>query len=238
MSVVLLEFCEVDVFYGLIQVLKKVLLQVNEGEMVSLIGVNGVGKLMLLMLIFGQLCVVVGQIFYCGQDICQKLVYYVVFNGIVQLLEGCWVFFDMSVEENLLMGIIFIGMDYVEEDMQCMFELFLCLKEWCNQCVMIMFGGEQQMFVIVCVLMSWLKLLLFDEFFLGLVLIVVKQIFQILCELVRSGMIIFFVEQNVNYVLKFFDCVYVMVIGEICMSGSGEELFGNQEVCNVYFGGY
>lgn len=116
MSQFLFVFNEVDVFYGLIQVLKQVFFIVNEGEMVVLIGVNGVGKLMLLMLVFGQLCIVGGEIFYCGEVISWKLFYFIVSNGIVQVLEGWCIFFDMIVEENLLMGIIVIGNCYQVED--------------------------------------------------------------------------------------------------------------------------
>lgn len=145
MSAALLEFREVDVFYGPIQALKKVSLQVNEGETVSLIGANGAGKSTLLMSIFGQPRAAAGQILYRGQDIRQKSAHYVASNGIAQSPEGRRVFPDMSVEENLLMGTIPIGMDHAEEDMQRMFELFPRLKERRNQRAMTMSGGEQQM---------------------------------------------------------------------------------------------
>ena len=144
----------------------------------------------------------------------------------------------MSVEENLLMGTIPIGMDHAEEDMQRMFELFPRLKERRNQRAMTMSGGEQQMLAIARALMSRPKLLLLDEPSLGLAPIVVKQIFQTLRELARSGMTIFLVEQNANHALKLSDRAYVMVTGEIRMSGSGEELLGNQEVRNAYLGGH
>ncbi|HDY6118504.1 TPA: ABC transporter ATP-binding protein [Pseudomonas aeruginosa] len=235
MSAALLEFREVDVFYGPIQALKKVSLQVNEGETVSLIGANGAGKSTLLMSIFGQPRAAAGQILYRGQDIRQKSAHYVASNGIAQSPEGRRVFPDMSVEENLLMGTIPIGMDHAEEDMQRMFELFPRLKERRNQRAMTMSGGEQQMLAIARALMSRPKLLLLDEPSLGLAPIVVKQIFQTLRELARSGMTIFLVEQNAN---QLSDRAYVMVTGEIRMSGSGEELLGNQEVRNAYLGGH
>ena len=163
MSAALLEFREVDVFYGPIQALKKVSLQVNEGETVSLIGANGAGKSTLLMSIFGQPRAAAGQILYRGQDIRQKSAHYVASNGIAQSPEGRRVFPDMSVEENLLMGTIPIGMDHAEEDMQRMFELFPRLKERRNQRAMTMSGGEQQMLAIARALMNQPSLLIADE---------------------------------------------------------------------------
>ncbi len=238
MSAALLEFREVDVFYGPIQALKKVSLQVNEGETVSLIGANGAGKSTLLMSIFGQPRAAAGQILYRGQDIRQKSAHYVASNGIAQSPEGRRVFPDMSVEENLLMGTIPIGMDHAEEDMQRMFELFPRLKERYEQRAGTMSGGEQQMLAIGRALMSKPKLLLLDEPSLGLAPIIIQQIFEIIEQLRREGVTVFLVEQNANQALKLADRAYVMVTGEIRMSGSGEELLGNQEVRNAYLGGH
>ncbi len=229
---------KVDVFYGPIQALKQVSLQVNEGETVALIGANGAGKSTLLMSIFGQPRIAAaGQILYRGEDIRQQSTHYVASSGIAQAPEGRRIFPDMTVEENLLMGTIPIGKRYVEEDMQRMFELFPRLKERRNQRAMTMSGGEQQMLAIARALMSRPKLLLLDEPSLGLAPIVVKQIFQTLRELASSGMTLFLVEQNANHALKLSDRGYVMVNGEIRLSGSGEELLGNQEVRNAYLGG-
>ncbi|MGV8664514.1 ABC transporter ATP-binding protein, partial [Pseudomonas aeruginosa] len=138
---------------------------------------------------------------------------------------------------TLLMGPIPIGMHPAEEDRQRRFELFPPLKEWRNQRAMTMSGGDQQMLALARALMSRPKFLVLDEPSLGLAPIVVKQIFQTLRELARSGMTIFLVEQNANHALKLSDRAYVMVTGEIRMSGSGEELLGNQEVRNAYLGG-
>ena len=198
MSEPMLEFREVDVFYGVIQALKQVSLQVNKGETVSLIGANGAGKSTLLMSIF---------------------------------------FPDMTVEENLLMGTIPVGTQYAADDLQTMFDLFPRLKERRKQRAMTMSGGEQQMLAIARALMSRPKLLLLDEPSLGLAPIVVKQIFQTLRELARNGMTIFLVEQNAHHALKLSDRGYVMVNGQIRLSGSGEELLGNQEVRKAYLGG-
>ncbi|BCD85013.1 high-affinity branched-chain amino acid transport ATP-binding protein [Pseudomonas solani] len=234
----LLAFKDVDVFYGPIQALKKVSLHINEGETVSLIGSNGAGKSTLLMSIFGQPRAAAGEILYGGVDISRKSSHYVASNGIAQSPEGRRVFPDMSVEENLLMGTIPIGAEHADEDMQRMFDLFPRLKERRNQRAMTMSGGEQQMLAIARALMSRPRLLLLDEPSLGLAPIVVKQIFQTLRELAKSGMTIFLVEQNANHALRLSDRAYVMVTGEIRMSGTGEELLGNQDVRNAYLGGH
>ncbi|KTT40468.1 ABC transporter ATP-binding protein [Pseudomonas oryzihabitans] len=238
MTTPILEFRNVDVFYGPIQALKGVSLTINEGETVSLIGANGAGKSTLLMSIFSQPQARNGQILYRGEDITRKNAHYVASNGIAQSPEGRHVFPDMSVEENLLMGTIPIGTRWVDEDMQRIFDLFPRLKERRNQRAMTMSGGEQQMLAIARALMSRPKLLLLDEPSLGLAPIVVKQIFQILRELAQSGMTIFLVEQNANHALRLSDRAYVMVTGEIRMTGSGQELLANPQVREAYLGGH
>ncbi len=238
MSEPILELKEIDVFYGPIQALKKVSLHINEGETVALIGSNGAGKSTLLMSIFGQPRVSSGKIIYRGTDIAHKSSHYIASNGIAQSPEGRRVFPDMSVEENLLMGTIPIGDQYASEDMQRMFELFPRLKERRNQRAMTMSGGEQQMLAIARALMSRPKLLLLDEPSLGLAPIVVKQIFSTLRELAKTGMTIFLVEQNANHALKLSDRAYVMVNGQIRLTGTGQELLVNEEVRNAYLGGH
>lgn len=237
MNDVMLEFREVDVHYGPIQALQQVSLQVRQGETVALIGANGAGKSTLLMSIFGQPRISAGQILFLGEDISQRSTHFVASSGIAQAPEGRRIFPDMSVEENLLMGTITLGNRYVAEDMQRMFELFPRLKERRNQRAMTMSGGEQQMLAIARALMSRPKLLLLDEPSLGLAPIIVKQIFSILRELASSGMTIFLVEQNANHALKLSDRGYVMVNGQIRLSGTGAELLSNQEVRKAYLGG-
>ncbi|MFV3404541.1 MULTISPECIES: ABC transporter ATP-binding protein [Pseudomonas] len=238
MSAPILELKELDVFYGPIQALKKVSMHINEGETVSLIGANGAGKSTLLMSIFGQPRAASGQIVYRGTDITRKSSHYIASNGIAQSPEGRRVFPDMSVEENLMMGTIPIGDQHADEDMQRMYALFPRLKERRNQRAMTMSGGEQQMLAIARALMSRPKLLLLDEPSLGLAPIVVKQIFATLRELAQSGMTIFLVEQNANHALKLSDRAYVMVNGQIRMTGTGQELLVNEEVRNAYLGGH
>src|SRR5471032_1620427 len=237
MSEAMLEFRDVNVYYGAIQALQNVSLTVNQGETVALIGANGAGKSTLLMSIFGQPHIRSGQILFRGEDISRKSTHSIASGGIAQSPEGRRVFPDMTVEENLLMGTIPIGDKYAAEDLQTLFELFPRLKERRKQRAMTLSGGEQQMLAIARALMSRPKLLLLDEPSLGLAPIVVKQIFATLRELAASGMTIFLVEQNANHALRLSDRAYVMVNGEIRLTGTGKELLVNEEVRKAYLGG-
>jgi len=233
----LLEFRDVDVFYGPIQALKGISLTVNEGETVSLIGANGAGKSTLLMSIFSQPRIASGQILYRSEDISHRSTHFIASNGIAQAPEGRRIFPDMTVEENLLMGAIAIGNRYQKEDKARMYQLFPRLEERRNQRAMTLSGGEQQMLSIARALMSRPKLLLLDEPSLGLAPLVVKQIFQILRELAQQGVTLFLVEQNANHALKLSTRAYVMANGQIRLSGTGAELLVNPEVRQAYLGG-
>ncbi|MDW8847286.1 ABC transporter ATP-binding protein [Erwinia sp. MMLR14_017] len=237
MSQSLLEFRHVSVFYGPVQALKEISLTVNEGETVALIGANGAGKSTLLMSIFGQPRIAAGEILYRGKDISHKSTHFIASNGIAQAPEGRRIFPDMTVEENLLMGTIPIGSRYQNEDKARMYSLFPRLEERRSQRAMTLSGGEQQMLAIARALMSRPKLLLLDEPSLGLAPIVVKQIFQILRELTQGGMTLFLVEQNANHALKLSDRAYVMVNGQIRLTGTGQELLADPEVRSAYLGG-
>jgi len=237
MSQPLLEFHQVDVFYGPIQALKSVSLTVNEGETVSLIGANGAGKSTLLMSVFGQPRIASGEIRYLGENISHKSTHFIASNGIAQAPEGRRIFPDMTVEENLLMGTIPIGDRYQKEDRARMYDIFPLLEERRSQRAMTLSGGEQQMLAIARALMSRPRLLLLDEPSLGLAPLVVKQIFQVLRELTQKGMTLFLVEQNANHALKLSDRAYVMVNGEIRLSGSGAQLLADPDVRKAYLGG-
>ncbi len=237
MSQPLLEFHQVDVFYGPIQALKSVSLTVNEGETVSLIGANGAGKSTLLMSVFGQPRIASGEIRYRGEDISHKSTHFIASNGIAQAPEGRRIFPDMTVEENLLMGTIPIGDRYQKEDRARMYDIFPLLEERRSQRAMTLSGGEQQMLAIARALMSRPRLLLLDEPSLGLAPLVVKQIFQVLRELTQKGMTLFLVEQNANHALRLSDRAYVMVNGEIRLSGSGAQLLADPDVRKAYLGG-
>ncbi|EPO4308074.1 ATP-binding cassette domain-containing protein [Klebsiella pneumoniae] len=219
-----------------IQALKQVSLTVNEGETVALIGANGAGKSTLLMSVFGQPRIAGGEIFYRGEAISRKSTHFIASNGIAQAPEGRRIFPDMTVEENLLMGTIAIGNRYQAEDKARMYQLFPRLEERRGQRAMTLSGGEQQMLAIARALMSRPRLLLLDEPSLGLAPLVVKQIFQILRELTAQGMTLFLVEQNARHALNLSDRAYVMVNGQIRLSGSGQTLLNDPEVRKAYLG--
>jgi len=237
MSEPMLAFREVDVFYGVIQALKQVTLEVNKGETVALIGANGAGKSTLLMSIFGQPRIARGQIFYRGEAISHKSTHFIASNGIAQAPEGRRIFPDMTVEENLLMGTIPIGDRYQKEDKARMYQLFPILEERRAQRAMTLSGGEQQMLAIARALMSRPKLLLLDEPSLGLAPLVVRQIFDTLRTLTAQGMTLFLVEQNANHALRLSDRAYVLVNGEIRLTGSGQALLVDPDVRRAYLGG-
>ncbi len=224
MAEAMLAFEQVDVFYGPVQALKQVSLTVAEGETVALIGANGAGKSTLLMSIFGQPRIASGEIRLRGEPISQRSTHFIAASGIAQAPEGRRIFPDMTVEENLLMGTIAIGERYMKQDKERMYTLFPRLLERRKQRAMTLSGGEQQM-------------LLLDEPSLGLAPLVVKQIFSILRELTQQGMTLFLVEQNARHALQLADRGYVMVNGEIRLSGSGSELLHNEEVRSAYLGG-
>ncbi|MEE6802253.1 ATP-binding cassette domain-containing protein, partial [Escherichia coli O8:H10] len=156
---------------------------------------------------------------------------------IAQAPEGRRIFPDMTVEENLLMGTIPIGDRYQKEDRARMYAIFPLLEERRSQRAMTLSGGEQQMLAIARALMSRPRLLLLDEPSLGLAPLVVKQIFQVLRELTQKGMTLFLVEQNANHGLRLSDRAYVMVNGEVRLSGSGAQLLADPDVRKAYLGG-
>ncbi len=234
----ILEIKDVSSYYGQIQALKNVSLHINPGEIVTLIGANGAGKSTLLMTIFGTPRARTGQILYKGNNLLRLPPHKIASQGIAQVPEGRRIFPKMTVEENIMIGTLPIGDDHMEEDRQHMFELFPRLKERRNQRAGTLSGGEQQMLAIARALMSRPDMILLDEPSLGLAPLVVRQIFSVLKELGKSGKTIFLVEQNANHALKLADRAYVMVTGEIRMTGSGAELLANPEVRDAYLGSH
>ncbi|MCA3565207.1 MAG: ABC transporter ATP-binding protein [Methylocystis sp.] len=234
----LLQIRGVKTYYGKIIALKGVDLDVNEGEIVTLIGANGAGKSTLMMTIFGNPRAREGQILYQGQDITRTETHDIAKLGIAQSPEGRRVFPRMTVFENLQMGSAVPGMQYFNDDLERICTIFPRLKERLQQRAGTLSGGEQQMLAIARALMCRPKLLLLDEPSLGLAPIIVRQIFEVIKDVnKREGMTVFLVEQNAFHALKLAHRAYVMVNGLITMSGTGKELLADPRVQSAYLEG-
>jgi len=234
----LLSVRGVTTYYGNIIALRGVDLDVNQGEIVTLIGANGAGKSTLMMTVFGNPRARDGRIIYDGVDITRKPTHEIARMRIAQSPEGRRIFPRMTVIENLQMGAEIDGLTHFEEDLERVCTLFPRLKERLRQSGGTLSGGEQQMLAIARALMSRPKLLLLDEPSLGLAPLIVKQIFDVLRDLNRrDGMTIFLVEQNAFHALRLADRGYVMVNGLITLSGTGRELLARQEVQAAYLEG-
>lgn len=227
----------INVFYGAIHALKNVSFEVNEGEVVSLIGANGAGKTTIMHTLSGLLRSSGGKIWLQGTDITSVPAERIVGMGLAQVAEGRRIFGRMSVLENLTMG-AYLRQDKKEiaEDIEKMYHRFPRLKERSKQLAGTMSGGEQQMLAIARALMSRPKLLLMDEPSMGLAPILVNEIFHIIKDINKQGMTVLLVEQNANKVLSIADRAYVLETGGIVMSGSGEELLHNDRVRQAYLG--
>ena len=227
----------INVFYGAIHALKNVSFEVNEGEVVSLIGANGAGKTTIMHTLSGLLHPSGGKIWLQGTDITSVPAERIVGMGLAQVAEGRRIFGRMSVLENLTMG-AYLRQDKKEiaEDIEKMYHRFPRLKERSKQLAGTMSGGEQQMLAIARALMSRPKLLLMDEPSMGLAPILVNEIFHIIKDINKQGMTVLLVEQNANKALSIADRAYVLETGGIVMSGSGEELLHNDRVRQAYLG--
>jgi branched-chain amino acid transport system ATP-binding protein len=224
--------------YGRVMALHGVDLDVNEGEIVTLIGANGAGKSTLMMTIFGNPRAREGTITFAGKDITKVPTHQIARMSIAQSPEGRRIFPRMSVYENLQMGASINGLAHFNEDLERVCTLFPRLKERLYQRGGTLSGGEQQMLAIARALMSRPRLLLLDEPSLGLAPLIVKQIFSIIKDLnERDGMTVFLVEQNAYHALKLAHRGYVMVTGTITMSGTGQELLTNPQVQAAYLEG-
>ena len=237
MSGALLSMRGVETFYGNIQALRGVDLDVAKGEIVTLIGANGAGKSTLMMTIFGRPRARSGTITYRGDDITGLATHEIARRRIAQAPEGRCIFPRMTVFENLQIGAEIDGLKHFDEDLSRVTTLFPRLKERLDQRGGTLSGGEQQMLAIARALMGRPELLLLDEPSLGLAPLVVKQIFAAIRELNKAGMTIFFVEQNAYHALRLAHRGYVMVNGRITMSGTGVELLARPEIRAAYLEG-
>jgi branched-chain amino acid transport system ATP-binding protein len=234
----LLQLRGVETFYGKIQALKGVDIDVNEGEIVTLIGANGAGKSTTMMTIFGSPRARKGTITFLGKDITTLPPHIIARMSIAQSPEGRRIFPRMTVYENLQMGASIDKFAHFNQDLERAFAMFPRLKERAQQRGGTLSGGEQQMLAIARALMSRPKLLLLDEPSLGLAPLIVKLIFNAIADLNKSeGLSVFLVEQNAFHALKLAHRGYVMVNGLVTMSGTGQELLARPEVRAAYLEG-
>ncbi|MBR2474281.1 MAG: ABC transporter ATP-binding protein [Clostridia bacterium] len=234
----LLEVKDLQVYYGVIQALKGISFEVNEGEIVTLIGANGAGKTTTMQSIMGLIHPKSGEVIYDGQSIVGMPTNKIVQLGMTQVPEGRRVFSELTVYENLLMG-AYINKDRskVKSDIEEVYTLFPRLGERKGQLAGMLSGGEQQMLAMGRALMSHPKLMMLDEPSMGLAPILVSQVFDMIKHLNETGTTILLVEQNAEKALSIADRAYVMEIGEITLSGTGKELAESDKVKEAYLGG-
>ena len=227
---------DINVYYGSIHAVKGISFEVNQGEIVTLIGANGAGKSTTLNTITGLLHSRTGSVTFLGETLGKVPPHKVVSKGLALVPEGRRVFLQMTVEENLEMG-AFTRSGTAAEDMEQVYTLFPRLKERRRQIAGTLSGGEQQMLAMGRALMSRPKLLMLDEPSMGLAPILVDQVFDIIKELHSAGTTILLVEQNARKALQIADRAYVLETGSITLSGTGAELAKSDEVRKAYLGG-
>ena len=232
----LLSVNDLHVYYGAIHAVKGVSLEVNEGEIVTLIGANGAGKSTVLNTISGLLHAKTGTIEFMGSPTNTMAPNKIVQLGLAQCPEGRRVFAHMTVEENLEMGAYTRPNSSIEGNLEHVYELFPRLKERSKQISGTLSGGEQQMLAVGRALMSRPKLIMMDEPSLGLAPLVVKDIFNIIGEINKNGITVLLIEQNANMALKAADIGYVIETGKITLTGTGDELLNNESVKEAYLG--
>jgi branched-chain amino acid transport system ATP-binding protein len=234
----MLELRSVSVRYGAIEALSQIDLEVNQGEIVTLIGANGAGKSTTIRAICGQVPTSGGSIHFQGKEITRTPAHRLVHDGIAQSPEGRRIFANMTVRENLELGaFIHHGKhEQVRQDTDRVFQLFPRLAERVNQSAGTLSGGEQQMLAMGRSLMARPKLLLLDEPSLGLAPFLVQQIFQIIREINKEGVTILLVEQNAYQALRVAHRAYVLGTGRIVVSDTAERLLANEQVQAAYLG--
>ncbi len=234
----MLEVRDLSVYYGVIRALKGVSFEVNEGEIVTLIGANGAGKTTTMQSVVGLIPARSGSVHFCGEDITKTPCHKIVHLGMTQVPEGRRIFQELSVYENLLMGAYSIkDQSGFKNDLDAVFTRFPRLAERRNQIAGTLSGGEQQMLAMGRAIMSHPKLLMLDEPSMGLSPLLVDQVFQIIKDINRDGTTILLVEQNARKSLAISDRAYVLENGEIVLSGTGEELAASEMVRKAYLGG-
>ena len=234
----MLEVKDLNVYYGAIHAIKNISFEVNEGEIITLIGANGAGKTTTLHAVSGLLKPKSGSIHFCGKEITHTDAYKIPKLGLAQVPEGRRVFANMTVMENLEMGAyIRNGKENLNEEYERIFERLPRLKERRKQAAGTLSGGEQQMLAIGRALMSKPKMLLLDEPSMGLSPILVQEIFSIIQDVNKTGVTVLLVEQNAKMVLNIANRAYVLETGQVVMSGDAKELSNNEQVRKAYLGG-
>lgn len=234
----MLEVKNLSVNYGVIEAVKDVSFEVNQGEVVTLIGANGAGKTSILRTISGLVRPSAGTISFLGNEIQKVPARKIVADGLSQVPEGRHVFAGLTVMENLEMG-AFLRNNREENqaNLKKIFSRFPRLEERKNQDAATLSGGEQQMLAMGRALMSQPKLLLLDEPSMGLAPIFIQEIFDIIQDIQKQGTTVFLIEQNANKALAIADRGYVLETGKIVLSGTGKELLASEEVKKAYLGG-
>ena len=233
----ILKVDDINVWYGSIHAIKGVSFEVNEGEIVTLIGANGAGKSTTLNTVSGLLHSKTGSITFQGENLAKVPPHKIVEKGLAQVPEGRRVFLQMTVQENLEMGAYTQPGGGVAQDLEMVYELFPRLKERFKQVAGTLSGGEQQMLAMGRALMSHPKLLMMDEPSMGLAPILVEQIFEIIQNLHENGSTILLVEQNAQAALSIADRGYVLETGKIVTTGTGKELLASPAIKKAYLGG-
>ena len=234
----MLEVKNLEVYYGVICALKGIDFEVNQGEIVTLIGANGAGKTTTMQSVVGLIPKRSGIVTFDGHDItktpCHKIVHY----GMTQVPEGRRIFQELTVYENLLMGAYSVkNQSNFAEEIEAIYNRFPRLKERRNQIAGTLSGGEQQMLAMGRAIISHPKLLMLDEPSMGLSPLLVDQVFEIIKDINRDGTTILLVEQNAGKSLAISDRAYVLENGKIVLSGTGKELSESEMVKKAYLGG-
>jgi branched-chain amino acid transport system ATP-binding protein len=234
----LLEVKNLEVYYGVIRALKGISFEVNEGEIVTLIGANGAGKTTTMQSVVGLIPKRSGSVAFDGKDITHTPCHKIVHLGMTQVPEGRRIFQELSVYENLLMGAYSIkDSSGFKNDLEAVYTRFPRLAERKNQIAGTLSGGEQQMLAMGRAIMSHPKLLMLDEPSMGLSPLLVDQVFEIIKDINKDGTTVLLVEQNAGKSLAISDRAYVLENGAIVLSGTGEELAKSEMVKKAYLGG-
>ena len=232
----LLKVDNINVYYGAIHALKGISLDVDEGEIVTLIGANGAGKSTTLKTISGIMRPKTGGIEFQGQDITRVPAHKIVKMGLSQVPEGRRIFMQMTVKENLEMGAFTAPANTIEGNLEKVYAHFPRLKERYKQVACTLSGGELQMLAMGRALMSEPKLMMLDEPSMGLAPVLVEEIFEIIHNLHEAGTTILLVEQNARMALSIADRAYVIETGNVTLSGDARELMNNDSVRKAYLG--